>query len=66
MDLRGEGEAEIWEGEVEWRGDPRRRVAGVLIPSTGSARWCDGDAPLFLLFMVRSGEQGTGKEEAAR
>ena len=61
MDLRGEGEAERERG-VEWGGDPRRRGAGDLIPSAGSARWCDGDAPMFLLFMVRSGEQGTGKE----
>ena len=58
---RGEGEAER-ERDVEWGGDPRRRGAGDLIPSAGSARWCDRDAPLFLLLMARSGEHGAGKE----
>ena len=57
---RGEGEAER-ERDVEWGGDPRRRGAGDLIPSAGTARWCDGDAPLFILFMARSEEQGAGK-----
>ena len=61
MDLRGEGEAERERG-VEWGGDPRRRGAGDLISLAGTARWCDGDVPLFILFMVRSEEQGAGKE----
>ena len=63
VDLRGEGEAEIWEESGgEWETEPRRHGRGGLIPSAGMARWCDGDAPLFLLFMARSGEQGAGKE----
>ena len=61
MDLEGRGRGAGAKAGVgaSGEGSPRGRGIGVLIPSAGTARWCDGDEPLF---RPRSG--GTGRETA--